>query len=83
MSLPAPKPAAPKSPGPVSSTAKPTDISPSDLLDRTMELDIRGLMYDDDDSEKPADPRSIRDDPTVVLDLTATQVHELLSVKKK
>lgn len=71
---------APKSPRQAS---KPGDLSPSELLDRTMELDIRGLLDSVESEEKQTDASSNGDDPTVVLDLTATQVHDLLTKKGK
>jgi hypothetical protein len=70
-------------PLPKTTAAKPFDLTEEDLVDRTMELDMRWLQYEKDDDSIPADKRVNRDEPTVVLDLTATQVHELLSDKKK
>jgi len=62
-----------------SSIPKPHDISPDDLLDRTLELDLRWLQYEKPEAPVKARNTAIPDDPTVVLDLTATQVHELLN----
>jgi hypothetical protein len=62
---------------------KSSDLTPEELADRTLELDMRWLQYDD--TERPAKPRDAatpQEDPTVVLDLTATQVHDLLTNKK-
>jgi hypothetical protein len=61
---------------------KPLDLADEDLADRTMELDMRWLHDDPEPPAKPADMATIYDDPTVVLDLTATQVHDLLTIKK-
>jgi len=66
-----------------SSPTNPLDLSPDDMMDRTLELDVRWLQYDK--PEAPAKARQTTnhpDDPTVVLDLTATQVHELLKRDK-
>jgi hypothetical protein len=60
---------------------KPFELDDKDLADRTMELDVRWLHDQPEQPKKPAATNSIYDDPTVVLDLTATQVHDLV-VKK-
>jgi len=74
-------------PSPVSKIAKVApgsasrDAEAEDLLDRTMEFDVRGLLYEVEESEKPR-ARAIPDDPTVVLDLNDAQVGDLLAKKK-
>ena len=61
---------------------KPPEL-PIDYADRTLEVDIRWMLSDNPEAPKqPRDASSITEDPTVVLDLTATQVHDLLSTKK-
>jgi hypothetical protein len=62
---------------------KPSDLDELDLIDRTMELDMRWLQYEKSAEQDGDESRGSGDDPTVVLDLTATQVHDLLSTKKK
>jgi hypothetical protein len=52
-----------------------------DYADRTMEMDMRWLIADKANPLPKTDPSADLDDPTVVLDLTATQVHNLLSNK--
>jgi hypothetical protein len=54
-----------------------------ELADRTMELDMRWL-HDQPESTGHQTPKTetIYDDPTIVLDLTATQVHDLLTKQK-
>jgi len=71
------------SPMPKKPAAPPFDLTEDELVDRTMELDMRWLQYEKDDEAAPAKRNAGLDDPTVVLDLTATQVHDLLMDKKK
>lgn len=73
--MPAPMPKKP--------TAPPFEMTEEEMVDRTMELDMRWLQYEKDDDSAPAKKSTGLDDPTVVLDLTATQVHDLLTDKKK
>jgi hypothetical protein len=62
---------------------KPPDQSFIDYADHTVEMDIRWMLNDKSNTPtQPRDASSTNDDPTVVLDLTATQVHELLNDKK-
>lgn len=70
-------------PIPKKAAIKPSDLDELDMIDRTMEVDMRWLQYEKDEEQDGAVARSGLDDPTVVLDLTSTQVHDLLMVKKK
>jgi hypothetical protein len=61
---------------------KPFELSEDDLTDRTMELDMRWMQYEDaEPPKKKSGTDPVYDDPTVVLDLSATQVHDLLTKK--
>ncbi len=60
----------------------PFEPPPIDYADRTLEVDIRWL-HDYNPAPNPAASEANgKDDPTVVLDLTATQVHDLIENMK-
>ena len=61
---------------------KPAEISPDDLADRTMELDMRWMQYEDDAQRKKFEPSGPQEEPTVVLDLTDADVDDILANKK-
>ncbi len=62
---------------------KPSDTDKPDPVDGTVNMEMEWLQYEND--EEPGDEKvsAELEDPTVVLDLTSTQVHDLLTVKKK
>jgi hypothetical protein len=66
----------------MSPVPKPSDLDADEMADRTMELDVRWLHDQPEPSPaKPTSTNSIYEDQTVVLDLTATQVHDVLTKK--
>jgi hypothetical protein len=61
---------------------KPADEIPIDYADHTLEVDIRWTSADTAVvQQRNAENFAGNDDPTVVLDLTTTQVHKLVGGK--